>query len=155
MEPQTAAYYRAILFNDDSNLTPLPETLVKVHYWAVKKHTVLGLGSMLPKQLALTIVMIWMGSTKEGREFSRENTPLGDVFTVEDDAFQGDSDDDIVISSEEWDSLPEESPVVVIMKNKTTRDGQFIQRRGSWIDVRIDGDVKPFRIGKVRIPAGV
>lgn len=155
MEPQTATYYRAILFEDSTTLEKIPESLVKLHYWAVRRQSVLGLGAMIPKQMALTIVMTWMSSTKEGRAFTRDNTTLGDLFTTVDDEVEDDSDDDVILSSDEWDSLPAESPVVVLMKDNSTRDGQFLRRRGTYVDVRIDGVEKPVRINKVRIPAGV
>lgn len=155
MEPQTATYYRAILFEDSTTLEKIPESLVKLHYWAVRRQSVLGLGAMIQKQMALNIVMTWMSSTKEGRAFTRDNTTLGDLFTTVDDEVEDDSDDDVILSSDEWDSLPEESPVVVLMKDGSTRDGQFLRRRGTYIDVRIDGVEKHIRINKVRIPAGV
>lgn len=128
MEPQTATYYRAILFEDSTTLEKIPESLVKLHYWAVRRQSVLGLGAMIPKQMALTIVMTWMSSTKEGRAFTRDNTTLGDLFTTVDDEVEDDSDDDVILSSDEWDSLPAESPVVVLMKDNSTRDGQFLRR---------------------------
>ena len=55
------------------------------------------------------------------------------------------------LSIDEWDSLPAESNVTVTLKDKSTAQGKFIARHGSWVDVRIEGDIKPFRISKVQV----
>lgn len=144
MDPSTASYYRAILFVDGTDTKPIPPTLLHLHAWAVKRNQALGLGGMIAKAVALSVAMTWLSSTKEGREFARENTPLGDMF-----------DESESVSSPspiDWDSVAAESEVVVIMSdNKTRKVGNYIGRRGNWLDVRVDGEVKHFKTTKVQV----
>jgi polysaccharide deacetylase 2 family uncharacterized protein YibQ len=84
MDPTTASYYRAILFLDGQDQRPVPKSLVELHAWAVKRGQAMGLGSMITKQAALTVATTWMSTTKEGREFTREFTPLGEMFSEPD-----------------------------------------------------------------------
>jgi hypothetical protein len=146
MDPTTASYYRAILFTNGLDTKPLPASLLELHRWAVKRHHALGLGGNISKAVALTIAMTWLSSTEEGREYSQENTPLGDMFSA------APVDEIVTISDEDWEKLPVESEVLVTLRdNKTTRTGQFLERRGGWVDVRVDGEVKHFRISKVQL----
>lgn len=148
MDPSTASYYRAILFVDGLDQKPLPPTLLQLHAWAVKRNQALGLGGMITKAIALTVAMTWMSSTKEGRAFTRENTPLGDIFPepVEE------SESVSAPSPIDWDSVAAEAEVVVIMSdNKTRKVGNFLGRRGNWLDVRVDGEVKHFKTTKVQV----
>lgn len=149
MDPSTASYYRAILFSDSQAEKPLPSTLVELHRWAEKRNHALGLGGVVTKAVALSVAMTWMSSTKDGRTFSTECTPLGDLFGDYGEVVD-DSDDD-VIGGDDWDALPVESEVSVTMKDKSTKAGKFVQRRGSWVDVRVNGEVQHFRISKVKI----
>jgi len=162
MDPQTASYYRAILFVDGQDHRTLPPTLVELHKWAVKRNQALGLGGMITKAVALSVAMTWLSSTKEGRAFTSLLTPLGDLFgecenELSDDLADDLADepaDDAAIITGDWDTLPAESRVVVTMQDKSHCEGQFITRRGSWVDVRVNGEVKHFRISKVK-PVGV
>lgn len=150
MDPTTASYYRAILFIDPTDTRPLPPSLMQLHGWAVKRSGALGLGGTISKATALTVAMAWMTGTKEGRKFSREETTLGDLFSEVDET----EENEWVISAEEWDSLPAETDVI-ISKNRTTLPGKFLARRGSWVDVRVNGEVIRVRTNQVKIPAGV
>lgn len=145
MDPSTASYYRAILFTDGLDQRPLPPTLVRLHQWAVKRNHALGLGGMLAKAVALNVAMTWLSSTKEGRAFAGEFSEIGDLF---------DGSEPVPLSVEEFDTLPAESPVLVTLNDKTKKAGSFIGRRGNWVDVKIDGEVKPFLTSKVQL-AGV
>ncbi len=148
MDPSTASYYRAILFVDGLDTRPLPPTLLQLHGWAVKRHLALGLGGTISKATALTVAMTWLSTTKDGREFTRENTTLGDLFAGPAEESESVSDPDPI----DWDSVEVESKVVVTLSdNKTKKIGYFIARRGTWLDVRVDGELKPFRTSKVQI----
>lgn len=159
MEPQIASYYRAILFADGQDTRPLPPTLVQLHKWAVKRHQALGLGGTVSKAVALNVALTWLSSTADGREFASAFTTLGDLFCEEPAELSDDGSDELSDElsddpSDEWDSLPAETEVVVTMRDKSTATGQFIGRRGNWIDVRVNGTVEHFRISKVQIPVG-
>ena len=143
MDPSTASYYRAILFVDGTDTKPIPPTLMQLHAWAVKRNQALGLGGMITKAVALSVGMTWLSSTKEGREFARENTTLGDMFD--------ESESNSSPSPIDWDSVPVESEVVVIMSDKTKKVGNYIGRRGNWLDVRVDGELKHFKTTKVQV----
>lgn len=149
MDPSTASYYRAILFVDRTDDRKLPASLVTLHTWAVKRHQALGLGGVISKAVAMTVAMTWLSATEEGRAFSREHTQLGDLFGVSGE--QEDEADDVLVNPEDWETLPPESDVLVTMKDKSTKVGKFVERRGSWVDVRIDGELKHIRISKVKI----
>lgn len=164
MEPQTASYYRALLFADGTEARPLPASLVRLHQWVVKRNQALGLGGMITKAVALSVALTWLSSTQEGREFSANQTTLGDLFggvedvpetaeEIPDDAPEDVPDEDI-LTAEAWDALLPETDVIVTLKNKSTIGGKFIERRGNWVDVRVNGEVKHFRIRKVKL-AGV
>ena len=159
MDPSTASYYRAILFSDGTDQRPLPVTLVQLHGWAVKRNAALGLGGMITKAVALSVAMTWLSSTKEGRQFSQQFTNLGDLFcgplpaegaeeTEEVKESEGTSSE---VSTDAWDTLPAESQVVVTMQSGAERPGNFIGRKGNWVEVRINGEVSHHRISKVKI----
>lgn len=152
MDPATASYYRAVLFVDRLDDRPLPPTLVQLHSWAVKRNQALGLGGMITKATALAVAMTWLSSTKDGRAFAREFTPIGDLF---DEPTVAELWEPAEISAEEWDALPAGSEVLVTMYDGAPRTAKFVERRGGWIDAEIDGDVKHFRTSKVKLPAGV
>lgn len=146
MDPTTASYYRAILFNDSQDQRPLPPALMKLHQWAARRNQVLGLGGTVSKAVALSIAMTWMSSTREGREFTQEYTPLGDLFSVNEDSAE------TSLSAEEWDTLPAESDVVVTLNDKKTRVvGKYLGRRGSYLDIRIEGEVRAFKTSQVKL----
>lgn len=79
MYPQTARYYRAILFGDPEAQEPIPPGLVTMNSWTEKAHLNMGLGSQITKYLALNVVLSWL-HTNEGREFAAE-TPLAVLFS--------------------------------------------------------------------------
>ncbi len=159
MDPSTASYYRAILFSDGTDQRPLPVTLVQLHGWAVKRNAALGLGGMITKAVALSVAMTWLSSTKEGRAFSRQFTNLGDLFSepvsadAETESVESEESEDAEseASADTWDTLPAESSVIVRIKPGVTKPGNFIRRKGNWIEVRIDGEIHHHRISKVQI----
>lgn len=146
MDRDTASYYRAILFGDVTNETPIPPTLVLLHAWAFKRFQAMGAGSIISKQAALCVAMTWMGSTKEGREFAREHTTIGELFA--DDVPAEGSFVPAGATVVDWDSVPVQSKVVVMVDEKPTA-GEFLGRRGGWIDIRVGGESKPFRTSQV------
>lgn len=148
MDPTTAKYYRAVLFTDGLDMRPLPASLLELHAWAVKRHMALGLGGMLTKATAFSVALTWMSSTKDGWEFTRDNTQLGDLFSESADQAEAAAS---ALSAEEWDTLPNESKVVVTLADRTTKTGEFLGRRGKYVDVRIDGDLKVFQTNKVKL----
>lgn len=153
MDPSTASYFRALLFADGQAEKPLPPTLVKLYSWCVKRNGALGLGGMITKQLAFTIVLTWLSTTTEGREFAAHHTTLGDMFGEVPESDEPETEDPAV-NVETWDTLPLESDVIVMMKSGIQKPGKFVGRRGNWVDVRIGGEVQHYRISKVKI-AGV
>jgi hypothetical protein len=146
MDPTTASYYRAILFRDSQDTRALPPTLVTLHAWAFKCCQAMGIGSIISKQAALSVAMTWLSTTKEGQAFTRESTTLGDLFGAPDEM----PPEVAGASSVDWDAVPAESKVVVIVDEKPTI-GEFIARRGAWIDVRVGGDPKHFRTSQVQL----
>jgi len=160
MDPQTASYYRAVLHTDSTDERPVPESLVRLHMWAVKRNHALGLGGMITKATALAIGLTWLSATEEGRLFSRDHTKLGDMFL----AFEADEDEDEddgegedapfdvpAATDEDWAALKSGADVVVTMKSGVKRPGQFVSRSGGWAEVTVNGAVKNFRVGKVQI----
>lgn len=158
MDPTTASYYRAILFVEAYDDKPLPPTLVLLHKWAIKRCQALGLGGTISKQTALSVAMMWMSTTNEGIEFTREFTTLGDIFGAPDDDMSGiissvknddeSADDENVV---DWDALPVETKVIAT-KGGTQMIGEYVGRRSrAWIDVRIDGERQSFRPRHVQI----
>lgn len=145
MDQSTASYYRSILFHDGQDQRPLPKTLVMLHAWAFKRFQAMGAGSIISKQVALSVALTWMSSTKDGMAFTRENTDLGDFFEA--DAEQPESDDETMI---DWVNIPLETKVVVLIDNKPT-PGEYIGRRSSRIDVRIAGERKSFKREQVQL----
>lgn len=149
MDPSTASYYRAILFTDGLDTRPLPPTLLQLHGWAVKRHLALGLGGIISKAIALNVTMTWLSTTKEGREFTRENTMLGDFF-----ALPPVEEQESVTGSNlvDWDAVSVGREVLVTLSdNKTTKIGSFVECRGNWLDVRVDGELKHFKTSKVQL----
>ena len=149
MDPSTASYFRALLFADGQDQKPLPPGLVKLYSWCVKRNGALGLGGMITKQLAFTIVLTWMSTTDEGRAFTAQFTPLGELFGEVPETEE--ETDEPAVNVEPWDVLPLESDVIVTMKSGITKPGKFVGRRGNWVDVRINGEVSHHRISKVKI----
>lgn len=153
MDPSTVSYYRAILFRNAEEHAPLPPGLVELHNWTVKRHQALGLGPIVQKNVALTVSLIWLSSTVDGRDFAQNQTSLGDMFA--DPATVPEVHSDI-----EWDKIAKGTRVVCELQNGKTKEGSFIGVRGSWIDVVIEGQKKNFRTNKVVLassaqPAGV
>ncbi len=152
MDPTSASYYRAILFTDMYDQRPIPASLVQLHAFTAKRNHALGLGGVISKAVALMVALTWLSSTDEGRKFAQQNTQLGDLFGGE----LPEAEEEVQPQDElTWDNLPVESEVVVTLENKSQKTGQFILRRGNWVDVRVDGEVKHFRLSKVAIPVGV
>jgi hypothetical protein len=143
MDPTTASYYRAVLFTDGLEPRRLPESLVQLHQWVQKRHLAMGLNGTISKAMALNVSLTWLSSTEEGRQFSCENLPLGDMFVGPDP-----DDDD---QEFDWGKVKQETPVHVLLKDDTTVKGEFMECRGSWTDVRIDGEVRHFRTSKVQV----
>lgn len=111
---------------------------------------------MITKAVALSVAMTWLSSTKEGREFSQQFTNLGDLFCgplpieeAEETTEADEANSEAVADT--WDTLPAESQVVVTMQSGAEKPGQFIKRKGNWVEVRINGEVSHHRISKVKI----
>jgi hypothetical protein len=161
MDPTTASYYRAVLFADGLEPRRLPESLMRLHQWVQKRHLAMGLNGTISKAMALNVSLTWLSSTDEGREFSCNNLPLGGLFTAEGAAAsdvtaetEDDSEDEepvLSVSDGSWDSIEPETDVIVHVKDDTTIAGKFIASRGSWTDVRVDGEVRHFRTSKVQL----
>jgi hypothetical protein len=81
MDPTTAEYFRAILYNDPKCLTPIPQTLCDLFAWTQKAHRFLFLGSIITKPIAISIVLSWL-HTPEGRLFAQD-TMISHLFPVE------------------------------------------------------------------------
>lgn len=146
MDPQTASYYRAILFTDGQDSRPLPQSLLRLHAWAIKRHQAMGLGGTIAKASALAVAMTWLSSTNDGREFAKEHTNIGDLFVAEaEEAVEAEP------NKVDWSEVEPETPVLVMIDDKPTA-GHFVERRGrSWIDIRINGETKKFRCSQVRL----
>ena len=156
MDPSTASYYRSILYHDSQDQRPLPPTLALLHAWAFKRFQAMGAGSIISKQAALCVAMTWMSSTKEGRAFAHEFTSIGELFS----GFDGDDADKVDSNDEpevvrtlvsDWESVPVESKVVVMVDQKSTL-GEFVSRSGNgWLEIRVGGDIKRFRTNQVQL----
>jgi hypothetical protein len=151
MNSQVASYYRAVLFADGQDATPLPKSLIALHMFAEKRHHALGLGSTITKATALAISLTWLSGTVEGREFAAKRTNLGDMFSAEDlsevlEDRTGSAGDNRV----DWFKVKAETPVVVEDKG-VTYNGSFLARRANWLDVRVNGEEKHFRPQQVQL----
>lgn len=146
MDPQTASYYRAILFTDSQDTRPLPPSLVLLHAWAVKRCQALGISSTIAKASALAVAMTWMSSTKEGRKFSIENTTIGHLFCADDDEQESESVGEII----DWASLPLDTKLSVAIEGRPTI-GEYAGRKSSWIIVKIGNESKPFKRSDVKL----
>jgi len=146
MDPTTASYYRAVLFTDGLEPRQLPDSLARLHQWVIKRHLALGLNGTLSKTTALCVALTWLSTTEDGRQFSCENLPLGGMFGhyFGEDTTEGDP-------SFDWTKVVQETPVYVLLKDNSTVKGEFMECRGSWIDVRVDGEVRHFRASKVQV----
>lgn len=142
-----ASYYRAILFRNGEDVTRLPQSLMELHGWAMKSHQALGLGPLISKAVALTVAMTWMSNTEDGREFTRTNTTLGDMFAEP----SGDCEAAAVASAVDWDKVALQTCVIVTLRDNSTKQGMFHGRRGAWLDVLVDGEMKPFRMARVQL----
>lgn len=149
MDPMTASYYRAILFRDSQDQRPIPPTLMILHAWAFKRFQAMGAGSIISKQAALSVAMNWMSSTEEGRAFALEHEPtIGELFCDQDDESLSPAGVGSFVI--DWSAVPPETKVVVTIDQKPTV-GEFIGRRGGWVDVRVAGESKPFRSTQVQL----
>ena len=90
------------------------------------------------------VAMTWMSATKEGREFTREFTPLGDVFSEQEDS------EPVEKNSIDWNSVPADTKVIVLIDDQPTT-GEYIGRRSSRLDVRIAGERKSFKRDQVQL----
>jgi hypothetical protein len=141
MDEQTVRYYRAILFLNEGDNDAIPKSLVSLHAFTAKRHQAMGLGALIPKQLALTIVLTWLSSTVEGREFSNRIPTLGGIFNDE------------PVEAEEAEIEPG-TPVVVTDKDGKEFRGEYLERKSAWLYVMVEGQKKSFRSHQVK-PAGV
>lgn len=149
MDVTTASYYRAILYQNSTDDRPIPATLVLFHAWAFKRFQTMVAGSIISKQCALSVAMMWMSSTKEGRAFALEHEPtIGELFCDQDEATV--EDFSAIQTVVNWDAVPAETKVVVTIDQKPTV-GEFIGRRGGWVDVRVAGVEKAFRSSQVQL----
>ena len=150
MDVTTASYYRAILYQNSTDDRPIPATLVLFHAWAFKRFQTMVAGSIISKQCALCVAMMWMGSTKEGRAFAKEQPGIGELF-CEPTADEGDKGTIETIVN--WGTVPAETKVIVVSDSLATGlgTGEFLGRRGGWVDVRIGGESKPFRTSQVQL----
>lgn len=73
MDHATASKYRVILFGDQEDTNALPPGLVKLHNFAHQRLQRFGLGGV-SREVALSVVMTWMQTTDEGREFFEESS---------------------------------------------------------------------------------
>lgn len=147
MDPTTASYYRAILFLDSQDQQPLPKSLVQMNAFAAKRCQALGISSStIPKQVALSIAMLWMASTEEGRAFTRESTTLGDIFSE-----PADSQVATDASAVKWKDVKPGTPVVALAADGKPTNGAFIDQRMGWISVAIDGKEQSFRVSQVKL----
>ncbi len=144
MNSQVASYYRAVLFADGQDSSPLPKSLMALHTFAEKRHQALGLGSTITKATALAISLTWLSGTTEGREFAAKSTNLGDMFSADDSA--GSSGDNRV----DWFKVKPETPVIIEDKG-VTFPGKFLARRSNWLDVLVNGEEKHFRPQQVQL----
>ena len=138
MDPTTASYYRAILFSDSQDSRPLPQTLMTLHSFAFKRCQAMGIGSIIPKQTALAVAMLWMTSTVDGKRFAKESAGLGELFEEEEPP------------TPDWSSVKPDTPVTVNSEG-TTINGMFQKRRGGWLDVIVAGETKQFRSPQVQL----
>lgn len=154
MDMTTASYYRAILFQNSTDDRPIPATLVLFHAWAFKRFQTMVAGSIISKQAALCVAMMWMSSTKEGRAFAKEDPTIGDLFCDQDDEPELHMSDSMSVGATgtiiDWSIVPPETRVIVTIDQKPTV-GEFIGRRGGWVDVRVAGESKPFRSTQVQL----
>jgi len=139
MDPATASYYRAIIFLDPGAQEKLPESLIKIHTWAIKRNQFMGLGGVISKQTALAVSMLWMAMTKEGREYAK-SSGLGDIMlpTEEDKAVN-------------WDFVAKDTPVTVIHKGNQVIGKYIGQRSGGFIEISIDDETKAYRPNQVKL----
>lgn len=147
MDPMTATYLRSILYNDGEDQRPFPPSLIELHKWTQKRHQALGCGPSISKTVALCMVMTWLSTTEDGRQFAQEETPLGDMFTepAGEASEAAEADGNV-----RWEVVPQNAKVTISDKGKTL-EGLFQQARGNWIDVVVDGNLKHFRANKVQL----
>lgn len=162
MDPTTASYYRAVLYTDGLNDKPIPPGLIHMHKWAIKRHLALGLGGQMTKAFAFQVALVWLATTADGRKFATEETALGDFFCPPAEApvepeqaavSQDPAPPAAEMTADLWDQLPLETKVIV-RSGDQTKEGAFLGRRGAYVDVRIDGEAKPFKVRQVQL-AGV
>lgn len=146
MDQTTASYYRAILLTDSQDTRPLPPSLVLLHAWAVKRCQRMGLSATITKASALAVALTWLGSTKEGRAFARENTSIGELFCDDDDSDSEPVGTNVV----DWEAVQADTKVVVLIDKKPTI-GEYMGLRSSRVDVRIAGERKSFKRNEVKL----
>ena len=144
MDPATASYFRAALFGDSQAQEKIPQSLMELYLWVQKRHEAAGLGTHITKAMAITTVMTWFAATREGRQFAIEHTKLGSLFIEL-------VDEEKEASKVDWSTIAKDVPVIVTYNDGTNAPGQFLEHRGSWIDVRVDGKEKAFRASKVQL----
>ena len=147
MDPVTASYYRSILYHDGQDQRPVPPTLAKLHAWTFKRFQAMGAGGIISKQAALSVALMWMSMTSEGRAFARENTTIGELFCPYDETTDELTSNENLI---DWDAVPLESKVLVVVDQKPTV-GEYIGRQSSWIKVLVNGERKSFRSHQVQL----
>ena len=143
MDPTTASYYRAILFRDSQDSRPLPQSLLKLHAWSYKTCLAMGIGSIIPKQTALAVALTWLSSTDDGRAFAQKYPGLEDLFDEPEQA----------VEAFNWSNVKVGTSVIVTTDDKEV-PGEFLGKRSSWLDVKINGEKKSVRAHELKL-AGV
>lgn len=128
MDPQTAGYYRAILFGDGQSQMALPPSLVKLHRWVVHRNQLLGLGLQITKAVALSISLTWLSSTREGRQFAKDVEGLAELF-VELPSDKPEIDWQFVKSGDQ----------LTINGDNGLEPATFVEKKPGWIIVSVKG----------------
>lgn len=94
----------------------------------------------------MAVALTWLGSTKEGRAFARENTSIGELFCDDDDSDSEPVGTNVV----DWEAVQADTKVVVLIDKKPTI-GEYMGLRSSRVDVRIAGERKSFKRNEVKL----
>lgn len=120
----------------------LPPSLMKLHAWTYKTCLAMGIGSIIPKQTAISVALTWLSSTEEGRAFAQKYPGLEDLFS-----------EPKTQETVNWAEVKPETPVVVTIEGKLV-EGVFLGKRSSWFDVRVGTEKKSVRSHELQL-AGV
>lgn len=128
MDPQTASYYRAILFGDGQDQKALPPSLVRLHQWVVRRHQLLNLGVQITKAIALNVSLTWLSSTREGRQFAKDIEVISELF-VELPSDKPEID---------WQFVKAGDPLTINGENGL-EPATFVDKKPGWIIVNVKG----------------